>query len=804
MQSPSRLRRAGKILLAAGLALLAAGAFASLVLVLSFCLRPSPKLFGEASFSTLFEDRNGQLLRLTLASDGQYRIFTPLESIPTHLKEATLLYEDRAFWWHPGVNPLALLRAMGSMALGGRRMGASTLTMQLVRLNHKLDTTTFGGKLHQMYLALELEWHYSKEEILEAYLNLAPYGSNVEGVGAAARIWFHKKPENLNIPECLTLVTVPQHPVARNPMAQQGKALSAARQRLNKLWLEQYPHQAALLMDAPLRTFSPAQLPFEAPHVTTELLNRPLPANPTAQVRTTIDLRLQKSLERTISQSVARNTTWGMKNAAALLVHWPSGEIYALAGSADFSNASIEGQVDGTLARRSPGSTLKPFIYALALENGLIHPGTILADAPRSFGSYSPENADGTFQGPLPAHTALQRSRNIPAVSLAQKLPRPGLYGFLKKAGVQFPKGEDHYGLALVLGGAEVSARELASLYAMLANRGIYQPLSLVKSQAPQPGMPSSPAATSPDSSAPMRLLSPEAAFVTLNMLAAPGPFGKVPRLTTYWKTGTSNGLRDSWTAGIFGPYALVVWVGNFDSTPNAGFTGMNAAAPLFFDIATALTSQERLPDLVRDNVSQSLNGSGPQLNLLSLPVCTATGDVNISLCSETTPTWFLPGISPIADSGILRTILIDQETGLRQCREIPGRTQKVVWEFWPSDLRQLFLQAGVLKPLPPPYAPECLSPQPENGQAPVILSPQQGLVYNVRLSSTEPSLVPLHATVDADTTELFWFADANFVGKAKPGEIIFWQAQPGVHVLRAVDNQGRAASLDIQVDSVP
>ena len=383
---------------------------------------PRPDLYGKAGFSRIFLDRRDRVLRITLAPDGTYRIFTPLTAMPPELMEATLLYEDRSFYRHPGVNPLALLRSVAQMALGGRRMGGSTISMQVVRLTRKFSTASIPGKLRQIWQALVLERHYGKDEILEAYLNLAPYGANVEGVGAAARIWFHKEAAELSLPEILALTPVPQHPAARNPLASRGRALSLARARLDRIWREVHPRDAGQgLPNVPLRVHALSELPFAAPHAVDSLLAGS--ELPQGRISTTLDLGLQRLLERQLRRAVEAGRLWGMDNAAALLLDWRSCEILALAGSADYFNAAIQGQVDGTAARRSPGSTLKPFIYALALQEGLIHPETLLSDTPRAFKGYEPENADGGFRGPISARMALLGSRNIPAIALASAGP---------------------------------------------------------------------------------------------------------------------------------------------------------------------------------------------------------------------------------------------------------------------------------------------------------------------------------------------------------------------------------------------
>lgn len=776
---------------------------------------PKPNIYQNADFSRIFEDRHGRILRVTLSSDGKYRIFTPLADLPEDMRSLALLYEDRAFYRHPGVNPAALVRALVQTLTSSRRQGGSTITMQVVRLSQKFSTAGVAGKLRQIRAALILERHYSKAEILEAYFNLAPYGANVEGAGAAARVWFHKAARDLNMPEILALTTVPQHPAARNPQAAQTHSLTEARIRLDALRREAAAKADILddlaanqakdsaktspktlstdladaLPDIPLRVFGPSQMPFAAPHAVESLLA--LPNIPTGRLQTTLDLGLQNLMERVLTRMVNAGKPWGLDNASALLMDWRNGEIMALAGSADYFNASIHGQVDGTMARRSPGSTLKPFIYALALQEGLIHPQSLLTDAPRIFKGYEPENADNVFRGPVSARAALSSSRNIPAVTLASALTAPGLYGFLRRANVRFDKGAEHYGLSLVLGGAEVSMRELAGLYGMLANKGLLREPKLLRE------------AHSNDQAQAPQLLRPEAAFTALQMLRIPSPDG-FDRTASYWKTGTSNGLRDAWTAGVFGPYVLVVWAGRFDGAPNPGFTGSHAAAPIFFALRRALEARVPLPDLAADATG---------LDIVRLNVCTVTGDIDVTLCpnaSQQTEIWFIPGLSPIKNSGILRRILVDETSGLRQCRPLPGRTKEVVWEFWPADLRRLFLEAEVRKAPAPPPAPECLTAAEDfeqalqaSGMAPIIRSPASGLVYTTHLTKVAGAQsIPLNADIDADAGCVYWFAGTEYLGRSNPDSPLYWTLTPGKTRITAVDDRGRASSAMVQVES--
>lgn len=768
LRSGKAAARRAPLKILAGVSALALLALLSLTAWLA--LAPCPAPLAGLDFSRVVLDRHGGILRVSLTSDQKYRIRTRLTDIPPTAVNTVLRYEDRFFWRHPGINPLSLLRAAGGMLTGGRRMGGSTITMQVARLSRGLETGKIGAKLRQMLLALQLEWHYSKEEILEAYFNLAPYGGNVEGLGAAAVCYFHKTTAQLAPAESAALMLVPQNPTRRRP-SRQNAAFTQAVRRLNRTWFGKKE-------TAPLRVYGPRDMPFAAPHLCAEILQRPDGGD---MPRTTLDATDQRRLERQLARFAARHSAYGLTNCAALLLHWPDMEVRALAGSADFFNPAIEGQVDGTRARRSPGSTLKPMIYALALQQGLIHPQTLLADTPHSFAGYDPENYDGAFRGPISAAEALRASRNVPAISLAARLSRPSLYEFLRRAGVAFTDDADHYGLSLVLGGAEVSMRELAGLYAMLANKGVWRPLRFLVDEAP--------------SGQALPLLTPEAAFVTLSMLEAQDPDRQVRAqggalLPVRLKTGTSNGFRDAWAVAQFGPYVLAVWVGNFNNAANPLLVGGMVAAPLLMDIARELAAAEPMTDPFR---IPALN-----LNVEKIRVCAATGDLDTSLCPETTQTWFIPGVSPVAPSGVFRTILIDRASGLRACSPREGHTESRVWEFWPSDLARMFARAGTPKPPPPPFEEQCRRRQMVAGRAPTIIQPKTGLVYR-RAEGRNDSLAFM-AQAEAGVRRLFWFADENYVGSTAPGETLLWRADPGDVTVRVVDDAGRAARRNIRI----
>ena len=762
---------------------------ALLVAVYLFC--PKPSLYGDIPFSTAVYDAHGRLLRLVLADDGRYRLFVPLKAMSPAAVQGTILYEDQQFYRLPGINPLRLAEAFWTTYVRRtRRVGASTITMQLARIRFRIDSSTIGGKLVQILRALQLERHYSKHQILEAYLNLAPYGGNVEGLGTASLVYFHKPAAQLTLPEALSLCVIPQNPAERTPRPEGGPPeLTAARLRLFALWTAVHPSDRAqaALMRLPVTAYTTAELPFSAPHFVISVLSHE-PSGFHGRLITSLNLDLQSLVERHARAYVARRSADGIRNVAVLLVDYHDMQVKAMLGSVNFENSAIQGQVNGTEAKRSPGSALKPFIYGLALQQGLIQPQTLLKDAPIRFGAYTPEDFDHGFMGPVSATEALVNSRNVPAVDLMAQLKHPDFYDFLQHAGISGLRAPGYYGLALALGGAEVSMWEMVRLYAMLPNRGVMRPLKVT---------------TGPDSAAGLQLLSPEASFITLEMLShnpRPGaitiPEEHADPFPVYWKTGTSYAYRDAWSVGVFGPYVMAVWVGNFDGSSNPAFVGREAAAPLFFELVDALHQQ--IGDFARYRAVPT------GLNVRQVAVCTTTGDLPDRYCPRTVRTWFIPGVSPIRMSDIYRRIAIDTRTGLRACNPDTAHIHYAVYEFWPSDLLRLFREAGIDRRTPPPYDPGCsLDETAASGLPPHITSPQSTVSYSLPADQLNSSQVPLTAITDAGTRRLYWFVDNRFVGETHRDQPLFWKLKPGDFSVRVVDDQGRSDVTDMDVKLV-
>ena len=761
--------------------------FAAICLVL-IALRcfPRAKLLHKYSFSKSFFAKDGELLRITLSHDDKYRIFIPFEEIPSDLKQAVLMYEDKYFYLHPGFNPAALAKASWMTFISkGRRAGASTITMQTARILYNINTKTVAGKIKQIIFALWLEMRYSKKDIFEAYLNIAPYGYNIEGAPAASLIYFNRRVADINLVQALTLAVVPQNPNSRRPANSSQDAMQNARDLLYKKWLKKYPQAAQVehFFKMPLGVKSPSSLPFYTPHLTNYLDPRTLGS----EVFTTIDLPLQLAFEEKTRQFIVTNKAKGIENAAVLLLNAKTMEPQVYIGSADFNNNAISGQVNGVAAKRMAGSVLKSFIYGMALDLGLIHPMTLLKDTPQYFAIYAPENSDRQFSGPVFAKDALVNSRNVPAIDLALKVGLDNFLALLKKGGVTKLRDSNYYGISVAIGSFDISPAECAKLYGAIASAGKTRDIKYLKNA-------SAPAPTAD-------ILSPEAAFILLDMLTHNPPptlkdrvFDKYSnRIKVAWKTGTSYSFKDAWAAGIFGDYIMVVWVGNFSGEGNPYFWGRTAAGSLFFDLVKLAIDAKP---------QENFHIIPPQdINVKKVAVCASTGDLPGKFCPQTTLEYFIPGKSPIKMSDIHREVLIDKKTGLRAC-SAGGEIFAKIYEFWPQEIFFLFEQAGIKKPRPPAYNAGCeIEDTSYKGMAPLIMLPVKDIVYYLNPSQGKLSL-PLKADTDSDASEVFWFVDGIFEGSSKKGAALFINLPHGRHTVQAVDDLGRHSSSYVDISA--
>src|SRR3954463_8307744 len=556
------IRKAAAISAVGGL--IAAGSFSAWVVLLG----PLP-LEDAGKVSTTIVDRNGKLLRAYAMADGRWRLPVDAKTAvdPGYLK-LLLAYEDRRFWSHGGVDPLALGRAALQLVTRGHIVsGGSTITMQLARLIEPRRERSVYAKLRQMVRAVQIERQLSKDEILDLYLALAPFGGNLEGIRAASIAYFGKEPKRLSLAEAALLVALPQSPERRR-LDRYPEAAHAARDRVlaRMAWdgvvSQDDATQARAVAVPRLRKPMPILAPHSSDAAMATVKDTPL-------IKLTLDSALQKTLEALARD---RAVAQGPNISVALIaVDNESGDVLARVGSSDYFDERRAGQVDMTRAVRSPGSTLKPFIYGLAFEDGFVHPDSLIDDRPVRFGSYAPENFDMTFQGTVPVRRALQLSLNVPAIVLLDRVGASRLSSRLKQAGASLVLPKDEVpGLAMGLGGVGISLQDLVQLYSGIARLGSTTPLREIVWRD--------------DVREPLRLMDQVAAWQVGNVLIGTPPPENAVHNRIAFKTGTSHGYRDAWSIGFDGRITIGVWVGRPDGAPVPGLVGRTAAAPILFD----------------------------------------------------------------------------------------------------------------------------------------------------------------------------------------------------------------------------
>ncbi|GAB4088009.1 penicillin-binding protein 1C [Hydrogenophaga soli] len=784
---------------------------------------------GEAAPGTLVVlAADGTPLRTWPGADGALRQPTTPETVSPLYLEALRQYEDRAFDWHPGINPLALLRAGWQWVRHGRVVsGGSTLTMQVARILEMnaaaptdADTPpqarrSLLTKLRQMARALQLEWHLSKRDILVLYLNHAPMGGQVQGVEMAARAYLGKSAASLSHAEAALLVALPQNPSRWRPDRAPTLAQAARDKVLTRMAnLGVWP--AATVADAKLeRVFAPplrarwlAPLAAERLRQTQLQRLRQHPGPPAAAqvLHSTLDAGVQMRLEQVLTDRLPNLPP--AVSVAALVVDNASLSIRGYAGSADFADPQRAAHVDMVRGVRSPGSTLKPFLYAMALDEGLIHSESLLIDAPQNFGGYAPGNFQAAFSGPVSVSEALQRSLNVPAVDLLERLDPARFAARLRNAGLKLrmPRGATP-NLSLILGGAGTTLEELVGAYTALARGGV----------AGQPRLqPDEPTVDTP-------LMSAGAAFIVREILENGGRPGAPFREGTgrvAWKTGTSFGFRDAWAIGVTNRYTLGVWVGRPDGTPNPGFFGANTAAPLVKDLLTALD-----PD-ASDSAHQTAPARQPPPDVVAQDICWPLGlaatATNATHCMLRRQAWTLQGTAPptlpdrLSPTGLLDTAWVDLRDARHPVRLRPGcspaagpgpqgrtgsaRVQAVPYARWPTLLqpwisRELRSEVERL-----PLGPACRGEAPSRSLRIVGLDPHSTLHP---VPGQQAVKVQVHALGSAEAVH--WLLDGTLVGSTggtgsndanAPRSLSLNIDRPGPHTLTAMDASGRYAQV--------
>ncbi|MBC7739614.1 MAG: penicillin-binding protein 1C, partial [Candidatus Saccharibacteria bacterium] len=534
-------------------------------------------------------DRHGDLLRAYTVDDGRWRLSTNLTEVEPFFVQLLLSYEDKRFYFHSGVDVKALLRvAWDGLIQGHFTSGASTLTMQVARLLEASGTGKVEGKLRQIRVALALERHLSKDQILNLYMLLAPYGGNIEGIRAASLAYFGKEPRRLTPAEAALLVAIPQSPELRRPDRAPGAArLARARvlqRALGDALIDADQSAAAQTEAVPTaRRPFPALAPHLADRVLAALVDSTASDKAGPRHQTTLDRDLQQSMERLAADAVALQ---GDRMQVAIVVaDHRTGEILASVGSVGYKADQRQGFVDMTSALRSPGSTLKPLVYGLAFDEGLAHPETLIDDRPTDFNGYRPQNFDRQFRGTVRVREALQESLNLPVVALTEALGPAKLLAALDRAQVQFKLPPGQPGLAVALGGIGVTLTDMVQLYAAIARGGVMIPSTHSFGSEPVPGQ---------------RVLTRSSAWAVADILAGLAPPPGAPQNRLAYKTGTSYGHRDAWAIGFDGQHVIGIWMGRPDGTPVPGAFGADLAAPVLFQafarLKPSLTPQPPAP----------------------------------------------------------------------------------------------------------------------------------------------------------------------------------------------------------------
>jgi penicillin-binding protein 1C len=740
-------------------------------------------------------DRHGQPLRFFLPADQRWRLPVKLSELPPELPRALVASEDRRFYRHLGVDPFAVTRAAWSNVKSREVVsGASTISMQVARMAEP-GPRTLASKIRESFRALQLERRYTKDEILELYLNLTPYGGNVEGVGAAAWFYFGKEPDQLSLGEIALLTALPRSPVRYDPTLHPAAARSARDRVLDQLAergaFSRKELEEARRQSVPHLRHRP---PFSAPHFT-EMVTSQYPGE--VRLRSTLDRGTQEIAEAQVARRIRELRDLGITEAAVVVIDNPTRSVRALVGSAGFREAVFQGQVNGAIARRSPGSTLKPFLYAMALDEGRILPDSYLLDIPTDFSGYVAENYDERYRGRITVRDALIQSLNACTVRLLSQVGLADFHKLLLKGGLStLDRPVGSYGLPLILGAGEVRLLDLVNLYATLAQEGLHRPVRIIDTIE----MTESP--SSPES---VRLFSHEAARAITGILTdvrrpdLPESWDltrDVPGVA--WKTGTSYGHRDAWAVGFSARTTIGVWVGNFNGRPRKGISGSQHAGPLLFDLFRALEPGGRAP--------LQPDGLRPE----EIEVCALSHELPGPFCPARVRIPFLPGRSKLAACSLHKRVLVDRETGELLAGDCQRRRphefrlltvyppELVAW--WRSQGTALETTQGM-----PRLSAACTGIP--DAEPPRIVSPDSATAYHLRRDSPpEFQRIPLVAQTSPGVRRLFWYQDGLLVATTETagtgiGNGRFLPPIRGEHRLVVTDDLGRSDGVTYRVE---
>lgn len=775
MSALRQLSRRSRLLLGLGAGTLI------VIALLNWVVFPLPHDKLTRAHGTFVYSRDNHLLNCFTAEDRFWRKPVSLDSISPLLVSTVIATEDKWFRWHPGFNPVALISAAyDNLSKGKFVRGGSTLTMQIARMMEPKERT-IPNKLLEILRAVQLELAYCKDDLLEIYFNLAPYGGNIEGVGAASYLYFGKRPSDLTLSEVAILTAIPASPNQFRPDANSERCRQRRDLILDRLLAENQID--SLEMAQAKREEIPdsrVQPVVAAPHLS-QLLAQRYPER--TELVSTLDFKLQVVCEQLATGFQQSLREKGINNLSVVVLDTRTSELLAMVGSADFGDTKHQGQVNGAIAPRSPGSALKPFVYGLGFEKGLISPELRVEDLAVNYAGYIPVNYDGEYHGVVPVNDALIQSLNVPAVNLASRVGVGQIYNLLKQGGISTLNRKSHeYGLPLVLGSCEVSLLELVNLYAMLGRGGEFRPKALLMNdKAP----------------ASERLFSAETCYLLSDILSElkrpdlPSSWEfttNMPRVA--WKTGTSYGRKDAWAVGYNPEYTVGVWAGNFTAEGSIAIVGAEIAAPLMLSIFDHLYTNKQAPW-----------NTAPE-NIKLRPVCAVSGMPAGAACPSTVQESFFAGVSSTRECDIHQRILVDASTGFKlcpYCSEGKKHAEKVI-ERWSPKVASWLLRQGVISFLPQ-HNPDCRGET--GGDEPVITSPEQGATYMVQEHAPlEYQKILFEASAGSDAVRLHWFLDGQlFATASNSGSRIFYAPIRGEHRLMCVDALGRSTSITFRVE---
>jgi penicillin-binding protein 1C len=731
----------------------------------------------EISYSQIILADDGTVLHTSLSRDDKWRMKTELSEIVPQLREALIYKEDRYFYYHPGFNPVAIVRALFNNIIHGKKTsGASTITMQVARLLEPKERS-YGSKFIELFRALQLELKYSKDEILQLYINMVPYGSNIEGVKSASVLYFGRLPNHLSLAQITALTIVPNRPTSLIP----GKNNEKIKKERDK-WLLRFKEDKIFSgtdIEAALSEPLVAKR-SKAPRLIPHLANRLASQYPDKDIIPTfIKISIQQRLEQISYNYIQRTKQRHINNAAVIIINNQTMAVEGYLGSPDFFDNEHSGQVDGIRAIRSPGSALKPLVYAIGFDEGIITPKFILNDVPSDFDGYAPENFDKKFNGKVTVEKALSYSLNIPAVKMLEKITVQKFIQKLKRSGFKnIAKEERGLGLSTILGGCGVTLEEMAGLYSSFANAGKQFQFRYLK--------------TDPTSGK-AQLLSPMAAYMVTDILTQiTRPDLPNNYLNTYhmpliaWKTGTSYGRRDAWSIGYNKKYTIAVWTGNFSGEGVPDLTGADIATPLLFEIFNNI------------DYNSANNWFFKPADLKFRFVCPETGLMQGEYCEHTIVDYYIPNISSAEKCEHLKPVYISADGRFSYCNVcLPeGGYRKKLYPNLSPDLIDFYTSKGISYDAIPEHNPRCSRIQESN--APKILSPVNNKEYIVE--KEDPAEIALKCTAHNEVKKVFWYINNQFYKEAFVHDKIFIKPTEGKIKISCSDDKGRNTDISIIV----